>query len=74
MKARTAAEYVTNGLGVALLPEFAARDARNVRRLPVAGMPDFTVYLAASRTRRLSAAVRAFIDLALADDETGAIR
>ncbi|MEB0000555.1 LysR family transcriptional regulator [Cryobacterium breve] len=70
----TAAEYVTNGLGVALLPEFAARDARNVRRLPVAGMPDFTVYLAASRTRRLSAAVRAFIDLALADDETGAIR
>jgi len=70
----TAAEYVTNRLGVALLPEFAARDARNVRRLPVAGMPDFTVYLAASRTRRLSAAVRAFIDLALADDETGAIR
>jgi DNA-binding transcriptional LysR family regulator len=70
----TAAEYVTNGLGVALLPEFAARDARTVRRLPVASMPDFTVYLAASRSRRLSAAVRAFIDLALAHDATGVTR
>ncbi|MDJ0322961.1 LysR substrate-binding domain-containing protein [Cryobacterium sp. PH31-AA6] len=61
----TAAEYVTNGLGVALLPAFAARDAREVRRIPVDAVPNFTVYLAASRTRRVSAAVRAFIDLAL---------
>ncbi|TFD82726.1 LysR family transcriptional regulator [Cryobacterium fucosi] len=61
----TAAEYVANGLGVALLPEFAARDARGVRRIPVANVPDFTVYLAASRSRRVSAAVRAFVDLAL---------
>lgn len=61
----TAAEYVTNGLGVALLPEFAARAAREVRRIPVDTVPDFTVYLAASRTRRVSAAVRAFVDLAL---------
>lgn len=65
----TAAEYVANGLGVALLPEFAARDARGVRRLPVANVPDFTVYLAASRTRRVSAAVRAFVDLALPGDD-----
>ncbi|TFC14624.1 LysR family transcriptional regulator [Cryobacterium algoritolerans] len=61
----TAAEYVTNGLGVALLPEFAAREVREVRRIPVDTVPDFTVYLAASRTRRVSAAVRAFVDLAL---------
>jgi DNA-binding transcriptional LysR family regulator len=61
----TAAEYVTNGLGVALLPEFAARDARGIRRIPVDDVPDFIVYLAASRTRRVSAAVRALIDLAL---------
>ncbi len=64
----TAAEYVTNGLGVALLPEFAARHARGVRRIPVDSVQDFTVYLAASRSRRLSAPVRAFIDLALAGE------
>ncbi|TFC51307.1 LysR family transcriptional regulator [Cryobacterium sp. TMT1-21] len=65
----TAAEYVTNGLGVALLPEFAANDAPGVRRLPVDNVPEFTVYLAASRKRRASAAVRAFVDLALPREE-----
>ena len=65
----TAAEYVTNGLGVALLPDFAAHDARDVHRLPVANLPDFTVYLTATRKRRASAAVRAFVELALATDE-----
>jgi DNA-binding transcriptional LysR family regulator len=65
----TAAEYVANGLGVALLPEFAAQDAPNVRRLPVANLPDFTVYLAASRKRWVSAAVRALVDLALTGEE-----
>ncbi|MBG6057225.1 DNA-binding transcriptional LysR family regulator [Cryobacterium sp. MP_M5] len=66
----TAAEYVANGLGVALLPQFAARDAHGVRRLPVANVPEFTVYLAASRSRRVSAAVRAFVDLALPGKDT----
>ena len=61
----TAAEYVANGLGVALLPEFAARGVHGIHRLPVAGVPEFTVYLAAARARRLSAAARAFVDLAL---------
>ena len=64
----TAAEYVTNGLGVALLPEFAAHAALNVRRIPVANVPDFTVYLAAARKRRASAAVRAFVNLALSGE------
>jgi DNA-binding transcriptional LysR family regulator len=64
----TAAEYVTNGLGVALLPEFAAHAALNVRRIRVANLPDFTVYLAASRKRRASAAVRAFVHLALSGE------
>jgi DNA-binding transcriptional LysR family regulator len=64
----TAAEYVTNGLGVAVLPEFAAHAALNVRRARVAGVPDFTVYLAASRKRRASAAVRAFVSLALSGE------
>jgi DNA-binding transcriptional LysR family regulator len=64
----TAAEYVTNGLGVALLPEFAAHAALNVSRLRVANVPDFTVYLAASRKRRASAAVRAFVNLALSGE------
>jgi len=64
----TAAEYVTNGLGVALLPEFAAHAALNVRLVPVATVPDFTVYLAASRKRHASAAVRAFVDLALSGE------
>jgi DNA-binding transcriptional LysR family regulator len=64
----TAAEYVTNGLGVAVLPEFAAHAALNVRRVRVAGVPDFTVYLAASRKRRASAAVRAFVSLALSGE------
>jgi DNA-binding transcriptional LysR family regulator len=64
----TAAEYVTNGLGVALLPEFAAHAALNVRRIRVANVPDFTVYLAASRKRRASAAVRAFVHLALSGE------
>ncbi|TFC92425.1 MULTISPECIES: LysR substrate-binding domain-containing protein [Cryobacterium] len=68
----TAAEYVTNGLGVALLPAFTARDAPAVHRIPVADLPDFTVYLAASRKRRASAAVRAFVDLALSADEARA--
>ncbi len=68
----TAAEYVTNGLGVALLPAFTAQDAPAVKRLPVANLPDFTVYLAASRKRRASAAVRAFVDLALSADKTHA--
>ena len=68
----TAAEYVTNGLGVALLPAFTAQDAPAVHRLPVANLPDFTVYLAASRKRRASAAVRAFVDLALSADEARA--
>ena len=70
----TAAEYVTNGLGVALLPAFTAQDAPAVHRLPVANLPDFTVYLAASRKRRASAAVRAFVDLALSADEARARR
>ncbi|MBC7441197.1 MAG: LysR family transcriptional regulator [Ramlibacter sp.] len=65
----TAAEYVANGLGVALLPEFAAHGAPGVRRVPVDNVPEFTVYLAASRKRRASAAVRAFVDLALPGDE-----
>jgi DNA-binding transcriptional LysR family regulator len=64
----TAAEYVTNGLGVAVLPEFAAHAALNVRRVRVADVPDFTVYLAASRKRRASAAVRAFVNLALSGE------
>jgi len=64
----TAAGYVSNSLGIALLPEFAAAGAANVVRLPVANVPNFSVYLAASRTRRASAAVRAFIELALTDD------
>ena len=64
----TAAEYVTNGLGVALLPEFAAHAALNVRRIPVANVPDFTVYLAAASKRRSSAAVRAFVHLALSGE------
>ena len=64
----TAAEYVTNGLGVALLPEFAAHAALNVRLVPVANVPDFTVYLAASRKRRASAAVSAFVNLALSGE------
>jgi DNA-binding transcriptional LysR family regulator len=64
----TAAEYVTNGLGVALLPEFAAHSALNVRRIRVADVPDFTVYLAASRKRRATAAVRAFVNLALSGE------
>ncbi|MBX0300157.1 LysR family transcriptional regulator [Cryobacterium sp. 1639] len=64
----TAAEYVSNGLGVALLPEFAAHTALNVRLVPVAHVPDFTVYLAASRKRHASAAVRAFVNLALSGE------
>jgi DNA-binding transcriptional LysR family regulator len=68
----TAAEYVTNGLGVALLPVFTAQDTPAVQRLPVANLPDFTVYLAASRKRRASAAVQAFVDLALSADKTRA--
>jgi len=34
----------------------------------VAHVPDFTVYLAASRKRRASAAVRAFVNLALSGE------
>jgi DNA-binding transcriptional LysR family regulator len=64
----TAAEYVSNGLGVALLPEFAAHAAPNVRLVPIAAVPDFTVYLAASRKRHTSAAVRAFVHLALSGE------
>ncbi|TFD31022.1 LysR substrate-binding domain-containing protein [Cryobacterium cryoconiti] len=70
----TAAEYVTNGLGVALLPAFTAQDAPAVHRIPVANLPDFTVYLAAARKRRALAAVRAFVDLALSADEARARR
>jgi DNA-binding transcriptional LysR family regulator len=63
----TAAGYVSNSLGIALLPEFAAEGTPHVVRVPVVGVPNFTVFLATSRTRRPSAAVRAFADLALAD-------
>jgi DNA-binding transcriptional LysR family regulator len=64
----TAAGYVSNSLGIALLPEFAAEGAPRVVRVPVAGVPSFSVYLAASRTRRSSAAVRAFVDLVRSDE------
>ena len=67
----TAAEYVANGLGVALLPAFTVHDALDVHGLRVENLPDFTVYLAASRKRRASAAVRAFVELALAADTGG---
>ncbi|PRY68588.1 DNA-binding transcriptional LysR family regulator [Glaciihabitans tibetensis] len=67
----TAAGYVANGLGIALLPEFAAVSTRDVERIPVSGVADFTVYLAASRTRRASAAVRALMNVVLADSRPG---
>ncbi|KFF58227.1 hypothetical protein JF66_20135 [Cryobacterium sp. MLB-32] len=56
---------------MALLPEFAAQAALNVRRIPVGTVPEFTVYLAASRKRRASAAVRAFVNLALSGEQPG---
>jgi DNA-binding transcriptional LysR family regulator len=64
----TAAGYVSNALGIALLPEFAAEGAPDVVRVPVADVPSFSVYLAAARTRRSSAAVRAFVDLVRSDE------
>lgn len=61
----TAAGYVANGLGVALLPEFAAIATPGIERIPARGVADFTVYLAAARARRASAAVRALVDVVL---------
>ncbi|HEY0259869.1 MAG TPA: LysR family transcriptional regulator, partial [Lacisediminihabitans sp.] len=64
----TVAQYVQQGLGVALLPEFVVDgSAAGVRTLPLReSLPDFTVYLARSPDRKPSAAAEAFAQVVLA--------
>lgn len=58
------AGYVRQGLGVALLPGFIVPDDRDLARLRVADADlRWPLALATSRTRRLSAAARALLDL-----------
>lgn len=61
----TVAQYVRNGLGVALIPRFAAAGAADgVRALPVTGARlRWTFGVATGSARRPSAAVRALLDL-----------
>jgi DNA-binding transcriptional LysR family regulator len=60
----TVAQYVRNGLGVALLPRFSTGTAAGLRVLPVTGARlRWTFGVATGSARRPSAAVRALLDL-----------
>jgi DNA-binding transcriptional LysR family regulator len=60
----TVAQYVRNGLGVALLPGFSVQSAAGLRMLPVSGARlRWTFGVATGSARRPSAAVRALLDL-----------
>ncbi|MFT8394933.1 LysR family transcriptional regulator [Propionibacterium sp.] len=60
----TAAEYVLHGLGLALLPEFAARNAPGVALLhPVEHIPPFEVWFAVPCRRPPRRAAAALIEL-----------
>ncbi|WP_218139178.1 LysR family transcriptional regulator [Propionibacterium cyclohexanicum] len=60
----TVAEYVVAGLGLALVPQFAAMGAQDVRLLrPQEDIPPFEVWAAVSRRRPLRRATSALLDL-----------
>ncbi|MEV4512781.1 LysR family transcriptional regulator [Dactylosporangium sp. NPDC049525] len=60
----TVAQYVRNGLGVALLPRFSIGAGDGLRTLPVTGTRlRWTFGVATGSARRPSAAVRALLDL-----------
>ncbi|WP_327003985.1 LysR family transcriptional regulator [Dactylosporangium sp. NBC_01737] len=60
----TVAQYVRNGLGVALLPRFSVGTGAGLRTLPVTGARlRWTFGVATGSARRPSAAVRALLDL-----------
>ncbi|MET7426618.1 LysR family transcriptional regulator [Dactylosporangium sp. NPDC005555] len=60
----TVAQYVRNGLGVALIPRFAVGDTHGLRVLPLTGARlRWTFGVATGSARRPSAAVRALLDL-----------
>ena len=60
----TVADYVRNGLGVALIPRFAVGSGDGLVTLPVAGARlRWTFSVATASARRPSAAVRALLDM-----------
>jgi len=61
----TIADYVSHGLGVALLPpDLAERAGKTVRAVPLAGVrPSWTLSVVASATRPPTRALHAFLDL-----------
>ncbi|WP_336631629.1 MULTISPECIES: LysR family transcriptional regulator [unclassified Microbacterium] len=64
----TAAQYVPQGLGLALVPRFAAAPVAGTRVVPMdAVVPAFDLSLAWARRRPLASAGRALVDLVRAD-------
>jgi DNA-binding transcriptional LysR family regulator len=63
----TVAQYVQQGLGIALLPQVVIDDSPDgVRTVPLRDpLPDFTVYLTRSGERKPAAAAEAFAQIAL---------
>lgn len=60
----TVAEYVVHGLGVALVPQFAATGAQGVRLLrPREEIPRFEVWAAVARRRPVRRATAALLEL-----------